>query len=425
MPNLMNRLRPALEPLVGGVFLLLWINAEVGRFHEVGFYLVLSAYAIAIGAARALPWVSLAILFFVPVVEFIGLLERPDSTTWPIAGASIIVAFIIALNARPLIKWVGLAVVLAQALFVGFLLVYAGDWIGWTGGAGVIVDESSRTSYAIFLSVIGAVLCGTAWTAGFAISVSARRRQQQEILSQTEAELTVAGYELRSVTERTGIAQEVHDVLAHSLAVVIAVADGARFIRESKPETTDEALREIANTARSALLDLRSLIEGLRDDTANRPQPGIADLPALTDRLSAAGMTVETEVFGRPHPLTASQELVVYRIVQESLTNALKHSGARPSAVVGFDWQGSGLALSVTSTGDHPQADLGEGQAPHYGVQGMKDRAHLAGGWLTAGLDDGADPAYLVTAYIPTAALPETVTEENPDSASAPHEVAA
>lgn len=404
MPIPAKRLRPALEPVGAVVFVVLWIVAEAGRYHGAGFYVALSAYTLAIGLSRFLPWTSLAIILLVPVLQLVGILGYPEANTWPIAGASVIVAFVVALSAQNLVKWVGLGVVLLQALIVSVLLVFAAGWIEWIGRGEYPRIPDFLVGYSVFLTAIGMVGCGAAWTVGFAISLSIRRWHDRDMLHQAEADLEAAGFELRSMKERKVIAQEVHDVLAHSLAVIIAVADGSRFLQRSKPEITDEALREIADTARSGLLDLRGLIEGLRDEPSNRPQPGLADLAALTDRLSAAGMKVEAENFGPPRPLTLSQELTVYRIVQESLTNALKHSGPHPAAVLSFDWNGPGLALTIASTGDslaRPD-DSGNGNhVPHYGVQNMKDRAHLAGGWLAAGLEDGADPTYLVTAYIP------------------------
>ncbi|MDF2442344.1 MAG: hypothetical protein JWR01_547 [Subtercola sp.] len=436
MPALL-KFRPVALPAIAVVFLVLWIMAEAGRIHAASFYVALAAYALAVGVARCWPRVALGILLIVPVAQALGLLERPQSTTWAIAGASILVAFVIATDPSPRVRWAGLLIVVLQAVLIGFLLVYTGDWLGWAGGA-LVPSRGDYLRYATTLSVVGVVFCAAAWTAGFAVTLSARRRRDRELLDETEAELTLAGFELRSVKERAQIAQEVHDVLAHSLAVVVAVADGSRFLRETRPETTDLALREIADTARTALGDLRGLIEGLRDETPDRPQPGLADIPALTSRLAAAGMPVEVQAFGAPHTLTPSQDLAVYRIVQESLTNALRHSGAHPAAVVTFTWEGPGLALVVTSTGDglRPVVAAGAvaGAAPaggasaagetdgvaavhqraHFGLRGMSDRARLAGGWLTAGPADGADAAtsapaatsadtaYIVTAYIPT-----------------------
>lgn len=409
MPAPLSRLRPALEPSVAALYLLLWIVAEVGRSHGDTFALTLVAYTASIALARLVPWASLAIVVSIPVLQVVGLLGHSESTTWAIAGASIPVAFFVALSAPRTVAWAALVVVVCQAGLISITLVFSGQWVSWNT-VGVFVLASGDAATSLYLGAIGVVLCATGWTAGFATSIALKRRRERAILQQTEAELIEAAHELRSVTERTAIAQEVHDVLAHSLAVVIAVADGSRYLRETRPETTDGALREIADTARAALIDVRSLIEALHDESSNRPQPGLADLEGLVSRLSSAGLPVQFETFGAPQPLTRSQELAVFRIVQESLTNALKHGGSHPAAVVTLNWEGPGLAVSVTSQGvEHaaagpvPQAS-GDGLG-HYGIRNMSDRAHLAGGWLRAGFDDaaGADgAAFVVTAYIPT-----------------------
>ncbi|OQJ59739.1 hypothetical protein B5P21_07340 [Clavibacter michiganensis subsp. insidiosus] len=233
------------------------------------------------------------------------------------------------------------------------------------GRALAVVDRYGETSigrgsvslqWALILSGVAASLYLAALGLGIALQLGGRGLQVRERLEVAEADLEVAGVELRIAQERSGIAQEVHDVLAHSLAVVVAVADGSRFLRETRPETTEEALREIAGTARSALLDLRGLTEELTDD-AHRPQPGLADLPALIRGMAATGMRVDLRTSGRPGGLTPSQQLSVYRIVQESLTNALKHTRGTATVDVSFVGERPGLALTVRSRGSEPEPE--------------------------------------------------------------------
>ncbi|MCS5718059.1 histidine kinase [Herbiconiux sp. CPCC 205763] len=411
MSRLPKFVRLTVEPAIAVVFLVLWIVAEVGRAHPAGFWVALALYAVAIGISRALPAVALGIIVGVPLLQVAGVLSPPESTTWPTYEAAVVVAFVVGLTATARIRWAAIGAIVVQAVLVGVAMVYRGDWLSWIGarGTGVGVSEPDPSAAALSLVLTGAVLGLVAWTAGFALHVNARRRLDQELIAQAEAELAVADVELRGVKERSEIAQEVHDVLAHSLAVVIAVADGSRFLRNARPETsgehTDAALREIADTARSALTDLRGLLEALHDDSS-RPQPALSDLSSLVARVTAAGMRVSIDHFGDPRPLTTAQELSVYRIVQESLTNALKHGGGHPVAAVSFAWQGEGLALTVVSDpgGDAGAVPVPTDAAPRtFGIQGMKDRAHLAGGWLTADRDD--DGAFIVTAFIPTRAV--------------------
>ncbi|SDY52006.1 sensor histidine kinase [Herbiconiux ginsengi] len=427
MSRLPNLVRLAVEPAIAAVYLVLWIVAEVGRQHPFGFWVTLALLTVAIGVSRWLPAVALGIVVGVPMLQLVGVLSPPESTTWPMYEAAVIVAFVVGLTASTRIRWAAIGAIVVQAVLVGVVMVYRGDWLSWIGGSGTNVGGmasplSDFSDSVLPLVSAGAVLGLVAWTAGFALQVNARRHADQELIAQAEADLAVADVELRSVKERSEIAQEVHDVLAHSLAVVIAVADGSRFLRAARPETegeqTDAALREIADTARSALTDLRGLLEALHDDSS-RPQPALGDLSALVARVTAAGMRISVDHFGDPWPLTPAQELSVYRIVQESLTNALKHGGPHPVAAVSFAWQGEGLALTVVSDG--ADASGGETAAPGvesaaprtFGLQGMKDRARLAGGWLTAERD--ADGAFIVTAFVParwSAADAQSATEE-------------
>ncbi len=409
MRRLPKHLRLALEPAVAVAFLALWIVAEAGREHPAGFWVWLALSAAAIALARLLPAVALALVVVVPVAQLLGVLSPPEATTWPLYGSAAIVAFFVGLGTGGRMRWVAPVAVVTQSLLVGATMVYRGDWQSWLGVARVASGSTylpNSADTALPLVLIGAVAGLSGWTAGFALQVSARRRADQAQIAQAEVDLAVADAELAGVKERSAIAQEVHDVLAHSLAVVIAMADGSRFLRAAgsttAEERTDVALSEIADTARTALTDLRGLLEALHDDAGERPQPSLAELPALVERMSSAGMRVALEQVGEARALTPSQELSVYRIVQESLTNALKHGGKHPVAAVSFAWEGEGLALTVVSDGGAPPAaGGGTGARRAFGIEGMKQRARLAGGWLTAEPDaDG----FIVTAFVPVRA---------------------
>ncbi|PPF52870.1 hypothetical protein C5C13_15770 [Clavibacter michiganensis] len=419
----LSRLRPLLEPVAGSVFLVLWVIAEIGRntgLGNLGFYVMLGLYSLAMAAARVAPRWALGIIVVVPFLQMLGaagvtplqrLVAPLESTSWPIAGAAVFVAFAVGLSAGAAIRIAAAAVGILQAACVGFALASGGRWPSWTGyGETVIGRGGIALQWALILSGVAAFLYLTALALGSVLQLGSRGLRVRERLEVAEADLEVAGVELRIAQERSGIAQEVHDVLAHSLAVVVAVADGSRFLRETRPETTEEALREIAGTARSALLDLRGLIEELTDD-AHRPQPNLADLPALIRGMAATGMRVDLRTTGRPGGLTPSQQLSVYRIVQESLTNALKHTRGTATVDVSFVWEGPGLALTIRSRGSEPEPEPASKLPPArshggFGVGSMQERARLAGGWLTAERTDpeegDATDGHLVTAFLPT-----------------------
>ncbi|OUE22388.1 Sensor histidine kinase DesK [Clavibacter michiganensis] len=418
-----SRLRPFLEPVAGAAFLVLWVIAEIGRhphLQDLGFYVMLGLYSLAIAIARVAPRAALGIVVVVPFLQMLGaagvtplqrLVAPLESTSWPIAGAAVIVAFVVGLSAGPPLRVAAAAVGILQAALVGFAVASGGRWASWTGtGETVIGRGGIALQWALILSGVAAVLFLAALGLGVALQLGGPGVKDRMRLERVEADLEVAGVELRIAQERSGIAQEVHDVLAHSLAVVVAVADGSRFLRQTRPETTEEALREIAGTARSALLDLRGLIEELTDD-AHRPQPNLADLPALIRGMAATGMHVDLRTAGRPGALTPSQQLSVYRIVQESLTNALKHTRGTATVDVSFVWEGPGLALTVRSRGSEvepgPTSTLpSAGPRGGFGVGSMQERARLAGGWLTAEHMDpeegDATDGHLVTAFLPT-----------------------
>lgn len=405
-----------LDPVVALCFGGLWMLAEVSRAVPLvpdrgaftGVWWVVALAAVAIAAARLAPGVALVVIVATPLLQILRVIDPPGSTSWPVYAAVVYVAFMTAGTAprRTLIP--SLIAVVVQASLVAFALTEVGEWRSRTGmmpPRGVMDAVGLVAQMTAF--VLAAVLC--AWGAGFVLRLVAERRVDKRLLAETVEDLAGAELELDQVRERAQIAQEVHDVLAHSLTVVVAMADGSRFIREQRPETTDAALRDIADAARDAIVDLRGLMEELTDQTV-RPQPGMNDVGALLERLRAAGLAVALEEFGTPGGLTATKELAVYRILQEALTNALKHGGRGAQASVSLDWRGPGLALMVRSSaasvvgvanaGDPPSSDVETSRG--FGIRGMRDRAHLAGGWLTADVGPEEDGAFLVTASIPT-----------------------
>lgn len=180
--------------------------------------------------------------------------------------------------------------------------------------------------------------------------------------------------------ERVRIARDMHDVVAHSLAVVIAQADGARYAAAQNPAAATDALSTISTTARAALSDVRLLLQQLRHSQADGPQPTLADIESLYAQVRAAGVELETTVDSAPDAEPpASVQLALYRILQEALTNALRH-GADRRVAVRFAWHPDRVDLTVRNRlGDTPPSS-----SPGHGVIGMRERAQLAGGTLSA-----------------------------------------
>ena len=288
--------------------------------------------------------------------------------------------------------------------------------------------------------VIMAIGCGlmvlTAWAFGdvvrnrrLAVRALEDRAHRLEVQSRQERELAAAD-------ERSHIAREMHDIVAHSLQVIISQADGARYAAAAKPALAVTALETIGQTGRSALADMRQLlgvlretgetvagVPGVTDDDARRPaavvaspdgrgtrlppgrrpQPRLADLPALVETMRLSGLEVSLLETGTPRrALPAGGELAAYRIVQEALTNTLRHGGPDADAFVTLAWTARGLDLQIDDDGCGAAADpatRGSGQ----GLRGAAERAALFGGTLETGPRVGT--GYRVSAHLPYSAV--------------------
>ena len=226
------------------------------------------------------------------------------------------------------------------------------------------------------------------WTAGQLARiwrVSQRNRQAADEASQRAT----------AEQERTRIARDMHDVVAHSLAVVIAQSDGAARLRRIDPDAVDEALATISATARAALADVRVLLQQLRSEAQRAPQPGLGDLEGLLEGFRASGLEVRRTDEGEPRPIPVPVQIAAFRVTQESLTNALRHGGG--TADMRLAWAPGGLEVRI----ENPFRADGTHGRPGNGVTGMQERAALVGGHLHAGPDEDR---WCVTGWFPSAA---------------------
>jgi signal transduction histidine kinase len=220
-------------------------------------------------------------------------------------------------------------------------------------------------------------------------SVAARRRYLAGLAEQAEraqaAEAERASQEVRE--ERVRIARELHDVVAHTLAVITVQAGVGRRLMDKRPEEAAKALESIEAIGRTAQDELRVVLGLLRDEepaaAALAPAPRLADIKELADTVRASGTPVELSMSGTDRPLSPALELSIYRVVQEALTNVVKHA-PRARATVDLSVSASGVRLEVTddggSGGEVPPASPG----PGHGIVGMRERVAAFGGWLTA-----------------------------------------
>ncbi|WP_277751110.1 sensor histidine kinase [Streptomyces hoynatensis] len=304
-----------------------------------------------------------------------------------------------------------------------------------------LLEPTRRAAWALALSLLvsaGAVLAGEAaltpsgpwpeaagtagfvWLAGGAAWAAGRIVRERRLLAARRerrlAEEALAG-------ERLRIARELHDIVSHSLSVIVVKAAVANHVAGERPGETRDALRAIEATGREALSEMRRALGMLRGGTAGghtgsagsaetAPPPGVADLPALVRRAAEAGIraTLRTRLSG---PLPAGTALAVHRIVQEALTNVIKHAGdgARCEVVVAADDRG-GVRIEVVDDGAGNaalpgRAELGGG----HGLVGMRERVMMYGGTLGAGPRPGG--GFAVSARLPaaSASAPPATTE--------------
>ncbi|WP_432512837.1 sensor histidine kinase [Kineococcus sp. SYSU DK001] len=249
-------------------------------------------------------------------------------------------------------------------------------------------------------AAVASVLIASVWMWGFTIGLRrayvaglAERAEQAERSRDDQARIA-------AVEERARIAREIHDIVSHSLSVVVVMSEGAAGLVHTDPHRSEQAMREVTRTGRTALAEMRRMLGVLREEEAgsHAPQPGTAELPALVEQVRRAGTAVHLHVGGQVRPLGAGTELVVYRIVQEALTNVRKHAGPDAGDVeVRVDYHPDRIEVLVRDEG------RGRGAAaPGHGLTGMRERVQTYGGRLRAGpRADGA--GFEVAATLPSA----------------------
>jgi signal transduction histidine kinase len=252
------------------------------------------------------------------------------------------------------------------------------------GGAVLAAARWGESALATFASLSGVVVA--ALVSG--LYVRARRAHVASLVERAarlEFERDQQAL-LAAVAERARISREMHDVVAHSLAVVISLANGATAKLGRDPEQSREALESISELGRQALADTRRLLSVLRSDegdAARAPQTGIEQIADLVDRATFTGLAATLAVRGDPVPVAPGLALSAYRIVQEALTNAVKHAEGASAVAVELAWTPFRLDIAVTDDGRGcgPPA----GSPGGFGLVGMRERAALYGGTTTAG----------------------------------------
>ena len=256
----------------------------------------------------------------------------------------------------------------------------AGAAIGFASIAVVAeLDVRVGLENAVWGIILGSVVCLIA----YALQRRAKRAAElEERASRLERELKERAH-AEVLAERTRIARDLHDLVAHSVSLMTVQAGAARLLLPSDPARARESLRSVEETGREALADLRRLfgiVRGEEGDAALAPQPGLARLDALLEQSRKAGLPVEVAIEGKRRMLPPGVDLTAYRIVQESLTNALKHAGPA-CAQVTIRYGREVLDLEITDDGRRTRNGEGTG----HGLVGMRERVALYGGEFEAG----------------------------------------
>jgi signal transduction histidine kinase len=238
-----------------------------------------------------------------------------------------------------------------------------------------------------------------AYVTGLSLQAEERQRRELELAQRSVAE------------ERLEIARELHDIVAHSLSVIAIQSGVGGHVLDMQPEEARKALAAVESTSRSALEELRRVLQVLRRDDAGEPSlipsPGLADIDRLLAQCRAAGLEVTYRLRGSPAPVSPSLDLSAYRIVQEALTNVTKHAGTAQATVdITFDDESVIIRVmdkgALHRNGHVLMPDQGDEAKAHHGIIGMRERAAMFGGSLTAG--PRPDGGFEVRACIPLGA---------------------
>jgi signal transduction histidine kinase len=309
-------------------------------------------YAAAVALRRWVPW---AMVVLATLASLIQLLDTSVN-----AGSVLVLVFLFATTGSDPDKWIrraGLAAVVIASVGAGV----AGGTVGFPTDSS---DADLRSGFVVAAET--AAVAGSACLIGFV-------RYQSRLAAEARVGEQIARIELAHEQERTRIARDMHDVVAHTLAVVVAQAEGARYAMKQRPESASDALRTIAETCRDSLGDTRRLLGELRGDATASTETAGED--ALLERMRLAGLQLDVSDVGVPRPLAEPNATTLHWVLTEALTNALKHGITTDPVTVTRTW-GDQLELTVCNAVGRDASVLGDG----HGLNGIAERVRLADG---------------------------------------------
>jgi signal transduction histidine kinase len=365
-----QRLRPPRSDALLALALVVVAEVEVATEHLSPYWASVPVFAISLGV---LAWRRQAPLLVVLVAFGCGLLgaaagvsqHKPFS---PIFGI-FVALYSLALYATPRRALIGLGYALGCLyLQIAFALHYGESYGG--------------TDFGFIAVVVVAP-----WLVGKAMRGRVAHMSVLELRAETAEREREQRAEEAAREERARIARELHDVIAHSVSVMVVQAAAAEEVLRKAPERALEPIRAVQDTGRQALAEMARLLGMLRRDGAElglAPQPGLDDLAALVEQTRVAGLPVELQIEGAARPVPLGADLSAYRIVQEALTNARKHAGkARATVIVRYRTEA--IEIEVADDGH----SVGNGDRGGHGLVGMRERVALFGGELHTGPQAG------------------------------------
>lgn len=339
------------------------------------------------------PWVALAVFAVLTIVSILfGVVPEP------LGAALAVYALFVYRSSRS--GWIAFGIMALVASFLTPLL------------DGLLRD---RTSFLFSpFDLVSLIVLLIAALLG--ITVGDRRRYIGAIVERANQLARERDQQARLATlaERARITREIHDVVAHSLSVMVSLADGAGALAEKDPQRSRNAIGEIGDVGRQSLTEMRQLLGALGDDPQSgedaaplRPNPGLAELPALEATFRSAGLPVSVQTQGTP-PTSVALQNAIHRIVQEALTNALRYAREPREVLVRLDFTGAGLVIDVTDDGQPgpPAVSVGSGR----GLIGIRERVRLYDGTAEAGPTDAG--GWRVHVVIPRQAEPPEQKEQ-------------
>lgn len=409
--------------LAGAVLLLGLVEASRAKpFYEDWWDLafVVTGTATAVGLSRRAPGVALGLVWVV------GSLQLASGT--PVLLAQFSVAAVAFGAARwgsaPVVLLSGLSIPLGASIVVLFAASEVYDVVADLIDYNSVINSAYRfgTTWQIGAAVLGMFVLGAPWLAGLALRFGARAEQSRvsQVAAEEDAARAVQDSEqareiARLREEQARMARDVHDVVGHSLAVILAQAESAQYVEDADTEKLKETMATIATSARTSLQDVRQVLTTTQGATSSGRS---GSLDSLVEGVRASGHEVVSSVVGRPQPLPPELETVAYRVLQEMLTNAIKHGRRDSPVTVERHWEGE-LRLEVRNvvlgaprppdvtqpiraagpaSPPAPAADLTPGQ----GIDGMRRRLAAVGGRLDVRRrDEGGTQTFTATAWVP------------------------